>query len=60
MISGDAAAVEAVCRVLRRSGRAVATLAVSHAFHSPLVEPVLDQFERAVSSVSLRRAAVCG
>ena len=51
VISGDAAAVEAVCRLLDEQGVQSQPLAVSHAFHSPLVDPVLDQFERAASSV---------
>jgi len=51
VISGDAAAVEAVCRLLDEQGVQSQPLSVSHAFHSPLVDPVLDQFERAASSV---------
>jgi acyl transferase domain-containing protein len=51
VISGDAAAVEAVCRRLDEQGVQSHPLAVSHAFHSPLVEPVLDQFELAARSV---------
>ena len=51
VISGDAAAVEEVCRRLEEQGVQVHALPVSHAFHSPLVEPVLDQFELAARSV---------
>ena len=51
VISGDAAAVEAVCRRLNEQGVQSHPLPVSHAFHSPLVEPVLDQFEQVARSV---------
>ena len=51
VISGDAAAVENVCRRLEEQGVQCHALPVSHAFHSPLVEPVLDQFEQAAQSV---------
>jgi acyl transferase domain-containing protein/NADPH:quinone reductase-like Zn-dependent oxidoreductase/NAD(P)-dependent dehydrogenase (short-subunit alcohol dehydrogenase family) len=51
VISGDAAAVEDVCRRLEQQGVQSHALPVSHAFHSPLVDPVLDQFEQAARSV---------
>jgi acyl transferase domain-containing protein/NAD(P)-dependent dehydrogenase (short-subunit alcohol dehydrogenase family) len=51
VISGDAAAVQAVCRLLDEQGVQSQPLAVSHAFHSPLVDPVLDRFEEAAKSV---------
>ena len=51
VISGDAVAVAEVCRRLEEQGVQFHPLPVSHAFHSPLVEPVLDQFEQAARSV---------
>ena len=51
VISGDAAAVEEVCLRLEEQGVQVRALPVSHAFHSPLLEPVLDQFELAARSI---------
>jgi polyketide synthase 12/myxalamid-type polyketide synthase MxaB len=51
VISGDAAALEAVCRRLADQGVQCHPLPVSHAFHSPLLEPVLDEFERTARSV---------
>jgi natural product biosynthesis luciferase-like monooxygenase protein len=42
VIAGERAAVDAVVRELERAGVAAIPLAVSHAFHSPLMEPALD------------------
>ncbi|NGO49277.1 SDR family NAD(P)-dependent oxidoreductase [Streptomyces sp. YC419] len=52
VFSGEAQAVERVvaCFPGRRSRR----LSVSHAFHSPLVEPVLAQFEEVARQVGYR------
>ncbi|WP_037805346.1 acyltransferase domain-containing protein, partial [Streptomyces sp. NRRL F-2305] len=44
VISGAEAAVEAVAEVFRGLGRRTSRLRVSHAFHSPLMEPMLDDF----------------
>ena len=41
VIAGERSAVEAVVRRLERDGVAAVPLAVSHAFHSPLMEPAL-------------------
>ena len=46
VISGDAADVEAICEALRARGIKCRTLPVSHAFHSPLMEPILAPFEQ--------------
>ena len=46
VISGTAAAVEAVTNKFTARGVRCQRLPVSHAFHSPLVEPILDAFER--------------
>ncbi|HEY7509196.1 MAG TPA: beta-ketoacyl synthase N-terminal-like domain-containing protein, partial [Vicinamibacteria bacterium] len=61
VLSGDAAAAEPVVRGLEASGARVKRLAVSHAFHSPLMDPVLDAFERVAGGVAFaapRRAIV--
>ncbi len=47
VISGARSAVEAVLEVLQREGIKSRALTVSHAFHSPLMDPMLDAFERA-------------
>ena len=46
VISGERSAVEQVARTLEAAGVQTNFLTVSHAFHSPLMEPVLDQLER--------------
>jgi acyl transferase domain-containing protein/NADPH:quinone reductase-like Zn-dependent oxidoreductase/NAD(P)-dependent dehydrogenase (short-subunit alcohol dehydrogenase family)/ubiquinone/menaquinone biosynthesis C-methylase UbiE len=46
VISGEREAVQAILRQLESEGAKVKVLKVSNAFHSPLVEPVLAEFER--------------
>jgi acyl transferase domain-containing protein/NADPH:quinone reductase-like Zn-dependent oxidoreductase/SAM-dependent methyltransferase len=49
VIAGAAAAVDRVCAAFVANGVRCQRLPVSHAFHSPLVEPMLDTFEAAVA-----------
>ena len=51
VISGDAAAVDAVVKGFEARGITCKPLTVSHAFHSPLMEPMLDEFEQAARGV---------
>jgi acyl transferase domain-containing protein/NADPH:quinone reductase-like Zn-dependent oxidoreductase/SAM-dependent methyltransferase len=51
VISGERLAVEAILRQLESAGTVVRVLKVSNAFHSPLVEPVLAEFEAAAEEV---------
>jgi acyl transferase domain-containing protein/NADPH:quinone reductase-like Zn-dependent oxidoreductase/short-subunit dehydrogenase/acyl carrier protein len=53
VVSGTAAAVDEVCERLKKSGVRGQRLEVSHAFHSPLVEPILDALEAELSRTSL-------
>ncbi|HMG52183.1 MAG TPA: beta-ketoacyl synthase N-terminal-like domain-containing protein, partial [Kofleriaceae bacterium] len=46
VVSGDAGAVEALARQFEHQGRKVRRLVVSHAFHSPHMDGMLDAFER--------------
>ncbi len=53
VVSGAATAVQAVCDEFTARGIRCNSLPVSHAFHSPLVDPILDAFEGAVAAVPL-------
>lgn len=53
VVSGVAADVAALCDEFSAKGRRCQPLPVSHAFHSPLVEPVLARFEQLVSELQL-------
>lgn len=54
VISGPADAVAQATGRLSREGVESQALDVSHAFHSVLMEPMLDEFERAVAALTLR------
>jgi myxalamid-type polyketide synthase MxaB len=54
VISGERAAAESVAARLRETGAAVRELKVSHAFHSPLMDPMLDEFAKVAASVTFR------
>ncbi|MFI0781116.1 type I polyketide synthase, partial [Streptomyces sp. NPDC021212] len=51
VVSGDEEAVLAVAGHWRDQGRKVRRLTVSHAFHSPRMEPMLEQFREVVEGV---------
>ncbi|MDR8412930.1 type I polyketide synthase [Nonomuraea sp. 3-1Str] len=51
VLSGDADACLAVADQWRDRGRRTRRLAVSHAFHSPLMEPMLDAFAAELAAV---------
>ena len=52
VVSGAAAAVAAVSREFGERGIRCQPLAVSHAFHSPLMDPILDRFEHEAEHVT--------
>lgn len=54
VIAGEAPAVEAVSETLLAGGARVQALTVSHAFHSALMEPILDEFEEVARRVTFR------
>lgn len=51
VLSGDAIELEAVLKELSDRGITAKRLTVSHAFHSPLMDPVLDEFERFAATI---------
>jgi acyl transferase domain-containing protein/NADPH:quinone reductase-like Zn-dependent oxidoreductase/acyl carrier protein len=53
VISGAEAAVAAVADGLAQQGRRVHRLAVSHAFHSALMEPMLKEFAKLLAGISV-------
>ncbi|MEW2503104.1 SDR family NAD(P)-dependent oxidoreductase [Amycolatopsis sp. NPDC047767] len=54
VVAGAEAAVTAVAEQLAERGRRTRRLAVSHAFHSPLMDPMLDEFRAVVETLSFR------
>ena len=58
VISGAVSDLETVVRRLAADGVQSKNLNVSHAFHSPLMEPILEAFEKAVAGISLQPPAV--
>nr|WP_254396207.1 type I polyketide synthase [Streptomyces sp. AC512_CC834] len=52
VVSGDESAVLAVAAHFERLGRKTSRLRVSHAFHSPLMEPMLEEFRQIADGLS--------
>ncbi|QUI36282.1 SDR family NAD(P)-dependent oxidoreductase [Streptomyces alfalfae] len=52
VLSGSELEVLALADRLKAQGRKVSRLRVSHAFHSPLMEPMLDAFRRVVAGTT--------
>jgi acyl transferase domain-containing protein/acyl carrier protein len=58
VISGTEAGVAEAERQFKLSGVASIRLAVSHAFHSALLDPMLDEFQRVTDSVQLNNPSI--
>ncbi|WP_446459042.1 type I polyketide synthase, partial [Streptomyces telluris] len=52
VVSGAEDAVTAITEVFKQQGRKTSRLKVSHAFHSPLMDPMLADFAEVVSGLS--------
>jgi acyl transferase domain-containing protein/surfactin synthase thioesterase subunit/acyl carrier protein len=52
VVSGEREAVSAIARRFSAQGTASQLLNVSHAFHSPLMQPIMDEFRRIAETVS--------
>ncbi|OBK36128.1 polyketide synthase [Mycobacterium sp. 1245111.1] len=58
VVSGDEGGVNAIAEHLRAQGRRVHRLAVSHAFHSPLMEPMIDEFRAAARELTVNPVTI--
>ncbi len=58
VVSGTAEAIAEVSELAQAAGRQVKELEVSHAFHSPLMEPILDELTRAAAEMRISSARI--
>ncbi|MEV5985183.1 SDR family NAD(P)-dependent oxidoreductase [Streptomyces sp. NPDC052051] len=58
VVSGDAEAAEEAARVFRAQGRKTRRLVISHASHSPHMDPILADFEQAAAQVTFHDPAI--
>jgi acyl transferase domain-containing protein/thioesterase domain-containing protein/acyl carrier protein len=58
VLSGQGQAVKDVAARFSEQGRKTKELSVSHAFHSPLMEPMLEQFEQVASSLTYNQPQI--
>ncbi|GGP44551.1 hypothetical protein GCM10010214_16800 [Streptomyces abikoensis] len=58
VIAGDEGVALAIAASFAAEGRKTQRLSVSHAFHSPLMDPMLDDFRRAIEGLSFQAPAI--
>lgn len=58
VVSGSATVLDGLLGQWRDAGVPAVRMRVSHAFHSPLMEPALAEFRRAVSAIRMRPPAL--
>ncbi|GLX40380.1 hypothetical protein Sros01_64530 [Streptomyces roseochromogenus] len=60
VLSGEEDEVERLVATWREQGVRTRRLTVSHAFHSPLMDPILAEFRRVAAGLELREPALAG
>ncbi|GAA3031246.1 hypothetical protein GCM10020000_05210 [Streptomyces olivoverticillatus] len=58
VVAGSEAAVAVVVARLEADGRRTKRLRVSHAFHSPLMDPMLEDFREAISGLAFNEPSI--
>ncbi|MER5387295.1 beta-ketoacyl synthase N-terminal-like domain-containing protein, partial [Streptomyces sp. NPDC002688] len=58
VVSGAEDAVTVIAEVFRRQGRKSSRLKVSHAFHSPLMDPMLEEFAEVVRGLTFHQPQI--
>ncbi|MFF7725388.1 SDR family NAD(P)-dependent oxidoreductase [Streptomyces sp. NPDC008001] len=58
VVSGSEDEVTAIAEVFKQQGRKTSRLKVSHAFHSPLMDPMLDEFGRVVAGLTFNEPQI--
>ncbi|MFF4160625.1 SDR family NAD(P)-dependent oxidoreductase [Streptomyces sp. NPDC001678] len=58
VVAGEESAVLRIAEGLAAEGRKTQRLSVSHAFHSPLMDPVLEDFRRAIEGLSFQAPTI--
>ncbi|RQH19833.1 acyltransferase domain-containing protein, partial [Okeania hirsuta] len=58
VISGESAAIESICSLFESEGIKTKQLQVSHAFHSPLMEPMLTEFAAVANEITYNQPKI--
>ncbi|WP_341529475.1 beta-ketoacyl synthase N-terminal-like domain-containing protein [Nostoc sp. UHCC 0302] len=58
VISGDSQAIQAISATLKAAGIKTTRLQTSHAFHSPLMQPILAEFQQVAATVTYNSAQI--
>ncbi|MFD8383310.1 SDR family NAD(P)-dependent oxidoreductase [Streptomyces sp. NPDC059679] len=58
VVSGDEDAVEEIARTIRERGHRTRRLRVGHAFHSPRIDPMLEEFRQVAASLTYSKPRI--